>query len=477
MTTKHEPIAERDAVLYVGDLRSGTIEEIAEYNKTASKKLKILLAIDKYKIKKARTLRKKYERTDVEVFSCNFRSPVQTRKDLQPYADRILAISAADESRIPYLKSVIPHVPYIGTPTPESLDWSTDKILMRKMIEAHDPSLTPRFLIAEEASVEVIERVGKRIGYPVIVKPAGLAGSKLVSMCYHEEELQHVLKRTFRKLQKAYDKYEGRGEPQVIVEQALEGALYSVDGYVNSKGQTTLLQPVHVKTGKEIGFDDFFGYRQMTPTLLNKDSINGAHEATRQTIKALGLRSTTVHCELFRTEQGWKIIELGPRMGGFRDVLYRLSYDIPHIVNDVLIRADMKPIVSKKSIATTAYMKFYAEEEGIFMKLSGIAAVKKLESFVSVDVDREIGDELNYAKNGGHVVVKLVLSHADRSSLLADIRRAEQAIIIETRPTHVLRKQIQETADALLQPIEDVEFKGKKAAKKVKDRIKKDLQL
>ena len=41
--------------------------------------------------------------------------------------------------------------------------------------------------------------------------------------------------------------------------------------------------------------------------------------------------------------------------------------------------------------------------------------------------------------------------------------------MFETKPTRVFRKQLEETADALLQPIEDVELRSKKVAKKVKE--------
>lgn len=468
--------AQKDTVLFISDLRDGTVEAFARYNKTAETKLKILLAVDQNKPKKAARIRAEFAKQPVEIISCNFRSRVRIKKTLAPYLDKIVAVTAQSEDRIPELKQVIPHLPYLNTPTVDSLDWATDKILMRRMIDAHDSSLTPKFIIAKDASYEIIERVGKRIGYPVVVKPAGLAGSRLVSMCYHEEELQHVLKKTFRKLHKAYKDHNGRGEPQVIIEQVMEGIMYSIDGYVDDRGKVTLLPPVHIKTGKEIGFDDFFGYRQLTPTQLSKESIEGINTATIETVKALALRSTTIHCELFKTEKGWKIIELAPRMGGYRDVLYELSYGVNHIMNDVLVRMGVPPVVPKKLLGYAVYMKFYAKEEGIVSNVAGTAKIKKLESYVKVKVDKKPGEEVHFARHGDGPVVKMVLFNKSRSGLLADIRRAEQNIVIEVTPAHVLRKQLQETADAFLQPFEEVELMSKKAAKRVKDKVTEVLE-
>lgn len=467
--TKKNITDDRNVILFVGGLLDGTLDYLKAYNKKSKQSFEPLIIADQNKVKALKELRTKYEKDNVSILACNLRSKRKIKQTLAPYINKIVAVTVHTENRIPDFKKVIPHLPYLNAPTVASLDWASDKILMRRMIDAHDSSLAPKFLIAEEASLDVIERVGKRIGYPVVVKPAGLAGSKLVSMCYHEDELQHVLKKTFRKLHKAYREHYGRGEPQIIVEKVMEGIMYSVDGYVDAKGKVTLLHPVHVKTGKEIGFDDFFGYRQMTPTQLNKKSIEGAFHATKETVKALCLRSTTIHCELFKTEDGWKIIEIGPRMGGYRDTLYRLSYGIDHIMNDVLNKIGLPLIIPKKRLGYATYMKFYAKEEGIITNITGTPAVKRLSSFVEMIVEKKIGDEAPYAKNGGGPVVKLVLSNPERSGLLADIRRVEQNLNIETKPSHVFRKQLEDTADAILQPIEDVELLSKKAAKKLRE--------
>ena len=158
-------------------------------------------------------------------------------------------------------------------------------------------------------------------------------------------------------------------------------------------------------------------------------------------------------------------------MGGFRPLLHDLSYGINHIANDVLVRTGVRPVIPKKRKGFAVAMKFYAKQEGIMTSLSGLNKIKKLESYEGMTVDKKVGDELSYAKNNGGCVIKLLMFSKDRSGLLADIRRAEQDLVITTEPTHVFRKQLQDTANAIMQPIEEVELLGKKAAKKVKDTV------
>lgn len=212
----------------------------------------------------------------------------------------------------------------------------------------------------------------------------------------------------------------------------MEGDMYSIDGYVTSRGDISFCPMVYIKTGKRIGFDDFFGYQQMTPTKLKKSSIAAAEEVAVKAIRALGLRSTTVHIEFIKTEEGFKVIELAPRMGGFRHSLYNLSQGIDHSLNDFLVRLPKKINLPKKGKGYAAAFKFFAKKEGKLTKLLGLKKIKKLDSFIFLKRNKEIGDMCLYAKNGGQSVFNLVLFNKERSDLLADIRRAEKNIKIVT---------------------------------------------
>ncbi|NCO05374.1 MAG: hypothetical protein GW939_04505, partial [Candidatus Magasanikbacteria bacterium] len=190
--------------------------------------------------------------------------------------------------------------------------------------------------------------------------------------------------------------------------------------------------PVGVKTGRSIGFDDFFGYQQMTPTLLNKESLEGAYAVTEKAIHAVGLRSSSAHVELMKTEQGWKVIELGPRLGGFRNDLYELAYGIDLTANDINIRIPEKISIPKTVIGHAIASKFFAKEEGYIKSITGIKKAQELKSFKSIVINKQVGDKATFAKNGGKSVFNITLFNKDRSELLADVRRLEQLIKIET---------------------------------------------
>jgi len=134
-----------------------------------------------------------------------------------------------------------------------------------------------------------------------------------------------------------------------------------------------------------------------------------------------------------RTDNGWKVIEVGARIGGFRNDLYKLAYDIDHGANDVRIRIPEKPVITKKNIGFACAMQFYPEKEGTLSQLKGIKKVQELKSVKKTKVHKKIGDRCLFAKHGGKSVVDIILFNKERPKLLADIRRIEQNLGIVTK--------------------------------------------
>jgi biotin carboxylase len=361
------------------------------------------------------------------VHRVNFFNPGELQQVLLPYDRKILGVICRSESYIPKLAELVAQIPYVKLPTKESLLWSVNKLQMRRRFRRHNSKITPKFREVKNVSEDELDKIEKTVPYPMVVKPYGLAQSLLVTNVYHREELKKTLERSFKKLSQIHRENDKVGPEGLLVEELMEGSQYSIDCFVNSKGKSYFCPPVHIKTGKQIGFDDYFGYRQMTPTKLKKTTVEKMEAVAAKAVHALGLRSTTVHAELIRTELGWKIIEVAPRVGGFRDDLYKLSYGFDYGLNDLRIRMGRKPIIQRKVKGYTAAMKLYAKSEGKITSVKGIQKMKTLESFVKfLSKPARSGDKAKFAKHGGRSIAKVLLHNSDRSKLLADIRRLEQ---------------------------------------------------
>jgi biotin carboxylase len=369
----------------------------------------------------------------VTVLSADLSSAAEIRTALKPYEDRILAVTSQYENSIAELQKLVPYFPYLPMPSERSLTWATEKKLMRALLEAYDPSLVPGYMEVQDAAQATIKTVEAQLHYPMIVKPSGLEGSLLVSMVQNREDLVSTLEHTFAEIQKGYNTWIKRQKPAVLVEEFMEGDMYSVDTYVAGDGTCHHTPPVKVVTGRKVGFDDFFGYQRIAPAGLDEENYRLAHETAEKACHALGLRAVTGHVELMKTPHGWKVIELGPRIGGYRHDIYSLSYGINHIVNDFRNRAGELPVIPTEVKNHTVVFNIYARKEGMLDSIEGLDAVQALPSYISHRQLLQIGDEALFAKNNGDPVFEIILSNSDETQFKADMAELERVLVLGVR--------------------------------------------
>lgn len=426
---------QKDTIIFVNAIRPATFEALQEFEKQTGRVFNPVVLVDK-KIHSAIFHRNgQYKHAEkIMVLSADFDSAVSVRAALRPYTDRIFAITCQYENSIFELQKLVPFVPYLSLPTETSLDWATEKKLMRSMLEAYDHSLVPQYFEVTDISKNTLLKIEKNLSYPLIIKPSGLEGSLLVSLVKNRGELETTLKHTFSEIQKGYDTWLKRQTPSILVEEFMQGDMYSVDTYVSTRGECTHTPLVRVVTGHKIGFDDFFGYMRVTPTELTKEEVSAALKTATQACRALALRSVTAHVELMKTSKGWRIIEVGPRVGGYRHDIYQLSYGINHIMNDILNRADEQPDVPTKLLRHTAVFNIYAPQEGILKQVHGIDAIQKLPSYVSHSQVIGLGELTLFAKNNGDPVFEITLSHPTKAQFDVDITKLEKEIGFAVEP-------------------------------------------
>lgn len=418
--SKHEA----NIILYVGNVPAYARQVIKQYNSN----WQIFLIKNIYK--------KSQDDVALEVdkiLYVDFNKTHKLAEVLLPYMGRIKVVTAASDLGINYFKKVIAHVPYLRTATKESLVWSTNKYEMRKRFALFIPEHTPKFSVVRNQSLEERKKIFSKIGFPLIIKPADLASSLLVSICYHEEELEQVLRKTYTKIKKQYKDNQRTQEPIILAEEFMDGDMYSVDAYVDSRGHVTCCPLVRVLRGTDIGDDDFYNYAHLTPSGLRSSSENNAYEVTKKAIHALALRSTSTHVELLKIDDEWKVIEVGARMGGFRHVIYDLAFGINHALNDILVRIPKRPVVTKQKQDHAVALKWFAKEEGVIQEMKGIKKVEQLKSFHSMSVNKKVGNRVRFSKNGGKSVFHIFLKNQVRSQLLADIRRVEKLVEIKVK--------------------------------------------
>ena len=433
-------LKEKNIVVYINRVSSVDLAALKEWGKEEGKSVRVLCLYDTSTM----VVHDSMQTADL-VLGCDFTKPGKIASTLLPYQEELLAITCVGDANVMKLAQVIPHVPYLRTPSVESLEWTSDKLKMRRRLKLYDPKNTPRFAHVRNNTKKERERVIGRVQFPMIIKPTNLSASLLVSICYHEEELEQTLRTTFRKLAATYKKDKRIEEPQVIAEEFMDGEMYSLDAYVNSRGKIEFCPLVRVMTGRSVGHADFYNYLRITPTDLKKSTVANAEHRVEVAVHALGLRNTTVHAELMKLDDEWRIIEVGARMGAFRHKLHMLSCDINHSLNDVLTRVPRRVRVPKKCKGYSATFRYYPEKEGVITEMKGIKKAQELKSFVDMSVKMKIGERAVFSSNGGKEVFSFHLYNESRSILLADIRRVQQQVKVRvaSRMNNGVKKEIE----------------------------------
>lgn len=356
---------------------------------------------------------------------CDYSNPVSIIEALKPYLDSLLVVNASSERNQPYYKKLIPHLSYIKTPTESSITWATHKDQMRNLLHTYSADISPSTFKIDESSYKTELQQFRNSKFPLISKPVGLAASILVKRADNYEQLLNNVEESFREIHEIYKRYRGRGEPSLLIEQFMDGDMYSVDAYIDSDGNSWVLPPVKVTTAASIGLEGYYSYNLDTNHGLDQHDISKLNDVAVKSMHALCLKNSAAHIELFNTRDGWKIIELGPRAGGYRQDMYSRAYDIDHALNELLIKIGKKPIINTKQINSCEAFNIYADKEGVIRSINGFEEAKSLNGIHRLTCFAKPGNMSIFCGNGGNFIVDGVVygkNKSETSELVSKIR-------------------------------------------------------
>lgn len=316
------------------------------------------------------------------------------------------------QTLIPLLKT--PYKPLV-----ESLSLCTEKTKMRKAMSEKFPEICPRYAVVKSYKNYTGELV-KDFNFPVIIKPNGLHSSFLVVKCHDKEELRSSLKNAFEMLEQVHRDIYGTGEPSFLIEEFMEGQMYSMDGYVDNDKQVYLLPPIRVVTSAEVGKDGFYCYRSRTAIDIDNEDLLNANNCAKKALDALKVINSAVHIELYKTPQGWKIVEVASRIGGGRQLLYWEAYGVNHFLNDLLIHYGKQPNMKHAWERFASGFNVYADKEGIIESVEGMESASVLSSTLRLGLNIAPGGKSVFASHGGDFIVDGNMSNDDLKMLDED---------------------------------------------------------
>lgn len=419
-------------ILFIGGTYNDAAHALNSFRKYSGKVSRGILLFDTNKPTPAS------KDPNLTIHPYNFRTQQEAAQDFVKSRERIDIVTCTKESAIPLFSYLIPTLsaknPNLRLPTVKSLLNASDKHHMRAAFAASAPHTTPQAIMVDPYQPLHNFDELQKLEFPVMIKPANQASSLFVTKCTDPKLFKDTLVRVAKEVTAANDRNHPERKAKLVVEEYLEGPMYSVDAYVNDTGHIWYCPLVKVITGHDLGEDDFYGFAQITPADVTELATKAAQTVAGDGIKALGLINVSCHVELKKTPHGWKIIEIGPRVGGFRQYLYHTSFSIDHLLNDLLIRCGDKPIVSKEVLRAAAKLKLYPQKAGTLVTVEGLEGITTLSSTAGHRLEKHPGDRVKRAVDGGMCTLVINLENPSRADLLKDIGTVRQSVKIVTKP-------------------------------------------
>lgn len=313
----------------------------------------------------------------------------------------------------------------------ESAEVCTDKFLMRQRFAGVPKPISPDFSVVNSEQ-ELLDFANAH-SYPLILKPANLAKSLLVTKNHDKKELLANYHKTIENIAKVYARYSPNRPPKLLIEEFLDGSVHSVDAFVDKNGQPHILeQVVDYQTGYDIGYDDNFHYSRLLPSKLPKETIKQIRETAELGCQALGMKSSPAHIEIILTKKGPKIVEIGARSGGYRERMHEGANGIDIIGNAVRLALGQAPNITATRSEPFAVLELFPKKPGFFKELAGLKELEKLPSLVYLSVKAKPGDWIGKSSDGYKMSAIIMLHSKSEEQFNKDLGFVNNFVKVET---------------------------------------------
>jgi hypothetical protein len=322
------------------------------------------------------------------------------------------------------------HLGLPGMPI-EAAEACTDKFLMRSKFDLAPEKISPAFAtVSSEADVRAFANAHS---FPLILKPANLAKSLLVTKNSSLDELIKNYRHSVELLQTVYQKYAPNRAPKLIIEEFLEGSIHSVDAFVDSEGEPQVLEDVvDYQTGYDIGFDDNFHYSRILQSKLSSTDLADLRHCAAVGVRALGMKNSPAHVEIIMTKDGPRIVEIGARNGGYRERMHKIANGIDITGAALALALGKKPIVKATKNEPCAVLELFPKVPGNFVGIAHEAELKVLPSLEYFSVKATPGHHVGKAADGHKMCAVIILHHADQQQFNRDLSFVNTSVEVLT---------------------------------------------
>lgn len=296
----------------------------------------------------------------------------------------------------------------------------SDKLIMRSLLADAPQSISPNFTeVLEEGN---LQDFGQKYGFPIIIKPAHLSKSLLVSKCQTQKEALEAYKWMRSEIDKVYKQYAPHRKPKIIAEEFMVGPIFAADAFTDNHGQVKMIDALtDILTGQDIGYEDNFLYSRVFPSALSQGEKQKLLDTAQLGIETLGIKNSAVHVQMIATKNGPKIVEIAARIGGYRAKMHRLAHGID-MMEAILATAAGQPVnLVKTKEEPCVAIELFPRQAGIFKSIQNQDRLVNLPSLKYFIIKQPFGKWVGKSHDGYKMCAIIILHNKDRDQFARDL--------------------------------------------------------
>ncbi len=380
-----------------------------------------------------------------KIYYVDFGSKARLFKDLKKHRIMPGLFTTLYENFITPLAWLNEYFKIAGSLTGKTAKDVTDKLSMRKKFADYDSRITPAFKPIN--NIKDLVKFATVHGFPLMLKPAALDKSRLVTKSQNLAELKKNYRHLIKNISKIYTE-SGRGKlhPQVIVEKFMRGTQHTVAALIDYQGKIYLEKEIaDIVTASDVGIDDGHLFARILPSALTQTDQRKIRKVAKEGVRALGLRASPAHIEIIHTPSGPQIIEIGARIGGYRIQMYQAHGGTNLAVNEMRIKSGQNPLRKKQTVRPfCATIELFPQNKGLFKEISNLNRLKKLPSFQKISLKAKPGQPVGLARDGFKFAALILLQNKNAQQFWKDLDfvKNQVKIIIKSTKTPSPQKRL-----------------------------------
>ncbi|MDZ5472993.1 ATP-grasp domain-containing protein [Bacillus sp. 31A1R] len=249
-------------------------------------------------------------------------------------------------------------------------------------------SYTPKFHILSPGKTISINEI-PNLDFPVMVKSPKSTGSKDALLAENKKQLEKNLV----KLQEKYPK------DLLIIEEYIDGDQYLVEALIhNGKIHIAGVLEQEITKGKRFIVTGY-GVLAEVPDKLEKE-IN---QVLQSIVTRLNLHNGALHLEMRRSKNGWKLIEINPRIsGGAMNKMLQAAFGFNLVEETIKLYLGEEPYLHRKTNNFVFTQHLIVSNKGILEKVTGRNRATHSPGVVEVYVKPKKGTLLTPPLSMGH---------------------------------------------------------------------------